>query len=205
MEKINLWRDTEIGLKSRFKDEALPAALNREDISTLLVEEKIRRGDVSQQIRLRYYPSINVDRERLIAGKIDKDLDEARDRLISLGFRNNPTSYVEVTEENGPDDGSYSRNIVSEAGGRLDIPRLSQRPSFYRRVKEQVHVCVFEVSDGTEYLAHREKSAWLQPIRHVVVGDPSARRGVRDFRNMWYDEFGEELPGKDLIHWDVTN
>lgn len=205
VEKLNLWRDTNIGLKSRFKDEALDPVTDRDAVPQTVLDAKLERGSTLQKLRLNRYPSIDVNRKNLIAGKIDADLDKATDRLVSLGFRNNPTAYVEVTEKNGPDDGSYSRNIISETGGRFDIPRVAQRPSFYRRVKEQIHVCVFKVGDGTEYLAHRERSAWLQPARHVLVPESSARRGVRDFRDIWYDEFNEELPGKDLIKWDVTN
>lgn len=205
LEKVNLWRESGKGFKSRFRDEALPPVIERQDLSSLDVDPQLERGDWLQELRLKYYPSIDVNRDNIIAGKIDGDIDDAKERLLSLGFRNNPTAYVEVTEENVPDDGSYSRNIISESGGRLDIPRITQQPAFYRRVKEQIHVCMFVVDDGVEYLAHRERSAWLQPARHVLIPDSSARRGVRDFRDIWYDEFGEELPGKDLTKWDTTH
>lgn len=204
-EKIALWREPTKGFKSKFLNAAKEPAVKREDLQDLQVDIKMERGDRLQQLRLKRYPSIDVDRDKLIAGKIEEPLSEAEDRLNTIGFRTNPTAYVEVTEENGPDDGSYSKQVITETGGNLDIPRVTNQPLFFRRVKEQIHVVLFQVPDGTEFLAHREKSAWLQPARHVTVPESSARRGVRDFRDAWFDEFGEELPGKGLTNWETTH
>lgn len=204
-EKFNLWRDANKGFKSRFMNAAKDPAAKRDDLPDLQVQMKMERGDKLQEARLKRYPSIDVDRDKLLAGTIPGDLEEAEDRLNTLGFRNNPTAYVEVTEENGPDDGSYSRQIVTETGGRLDIPRVTNQPLFFRRVKDQIHLALYELQDEVEVLAHRERSAWLQPARHVLVNDASARRGVRDLRDIWFDEFEEEMPGQDLTNWETSH
>lgn len=205
MARVNLWRESSKGFKSRFTAGAKRPVPEREDLQDLVVATKVKRGDMLQRIRLKRVPSIDVDREELYAGEVEGDLDEATDRLSTLGFRNNPTAYVEVTEENGPDDGSYSRTIITETGGGFDRPMAVNRPTILRRVKEQIHVVVYELPDKVEYLVHRETSAWLQPARHTLVNKSSARRGVRDFRDIWYDEFGEELGGKEDVRWDTTH
>lgn len=204
-DKLRLWSSRKRGIKSRFfSDVNIPAA-DREDVPNVMVSTKLERGDLLQKARLRRYPSIDVDKTALFAGHIDTDLEEAENLLLEMGFRNNPTAYVEVTEENGPDDGSYSLQLVTETGGRLDIPRITAQPSFWKRAKRQIHVTLFKVGRGVEFLAHEEISAWLQPTRHVVVGDASPSIGVRDFRDAWYDEFGEELPGKNEVIWQTTH
>lgn len=203
--KFQLWRKEGVGVKSRFSDALEPSARDRDDISPLLLDQKIERGDTLQELRLKHYPSINVDRDKLFAGYINENKDAAEDLLIELGFRNNPTAYVEVTEENGPDDGSYARTFVTETGGRFDIPKLAPNPSFYKRMKRQLHVVIYDVGDRTEFLVHDERSAWLQPARHVIVNDAEAQVGVRDFRDLWFDQFGRELRGKSQVVWDTTH
>lgn len=147
-----------------------------------------------------------MDRDALFAGRLEtSDLDEVEDMLVKLGFRNNPTAYVEVTEEHGPDDGSYSRTFLTETAGRYDIPKAVQTPTIYKRKKEQLHVTLYQLKDSVEILCHEERSAWLQPAQHIVKNDKSARIGVRDFRDVWFDNFGEELPGKEEVEWETTN
>lgn len=204
LEKASLWRDTELGLKSRLTSEAHKPAVDR-DIPQVQLDAKLQRGDLSQKARLRFYPSIDVDYDRLFAGKVDAGLEEATDALRALGFRNNPTAYVEVTDQYGPDDGSYSRQFITETGRRFDRPVLLNRPTLLHRLKRQIHITVYLINGETHFLAHEEKSAWLQPARHVAVNDVSARIGVRDFRDVWFDEFGEELGGKNQVRWDTTH
>lgn len=204
-DKVFLWRSSRRGIKSRLTSDVDPPAIERDDIPDVVVSNKLKRGDTLQKLRLRFYPSINVDKDKLYAGEIQGDLSDVESKLLELGFRNNPTAYVEVTEDHGPDDGSYSLQQISETGGRLDLPRISQQPSFWKRTKLQTHVTVYELQDRSILLAHKELSAWLQPARHVWKGDASARIGVRDFRDMWFDEFDEELSGKDKVAWDTTH
>lgn len=203
--KLKLWTSRKRGIKSRVFSEAREAVTARDDIPNILVSKKIERGDRLQKARLRYYPSINVDHDVLFAGRTNVGLDETEDMLLEMGFRNNPTAYVEVSDRRGPDDGSYALQHITETGGRFDIPRVSQQPSYWKRAKRQIHVALFETPEGTEILAHEEISAWLQPARHVVDGDATARIGVRDLRDLWYDEFGEELGGREDVIWDTTH
>lgn len=205
LEKTFLWRESGKGFKARFSSELEDPPLDRDDLPDLVVNQKVERGNIMQRARLKRYPSIDVDLDRLYAGEVEADLEEAVDMLNRMGFRNNPTAYVEVTEEHGPDDGSYSRTFVSETGTRFDMPKLVEFPSVYKRIKRQIHITVYKVKDKVIFLAHEEKSAWLQPARHVFVNDASARVGVRDFRDLWYDEFNRELPGKDRVKWETTN
>lgn len=199
-----MWRDGTKGVKTRFNASLLDPPRQR-DLDQTLIDEKVERGDLLQKARLRRYPSIDVDYDRLFAGKIEGDIDDGKKALRSIGFRNNPTAYVEVTEEHGPDEGSYSRQIVTETGRRFDLPVLTDRVTFLHRLKEQIHVTIYQVEDEVHFLAHRERSAWLQPGRHIVDGDVSARRGVRDFRDVWFDETGSELGGKEQVTWDTTH
>lgn len=208
IQKFNLWRDRNKGLKNRLSSDLKGSALDRTDVPTIRVREKMDRGDRVQRARLERYPSIDVDKEALYAGEIEGDLDDAEDLLEDLGYRNNPTAYVEITDEDGPDDGSYSKQFITESGqtGRKDIPALlGGMPQLYRRVKEQVHVVVFEQEDTVEFLTHRERSTFLQPMRHVVIPEANARKGVRDFRNDFYDEAGVELKGKEKVKWEVAH
>lgn len=204
-DKLYMWRSSRRGIKSRFLDEVNVSAERRDDIPDIQVTNKMKRGDYLQELRLKYYPSIDVDKGRLYAGEMDGNIEDAEDKLFQLGFRNNPTAYVEVTEEHGPDDGSYSLQQISESGTKLDIPRISQQPSVWKRNKLQFHITVYELQEKVIFLAHKEISAWLQPARHVWKGDASARIGVRDFRDMWYDEFETELDGKEKVNWETTH
>jgi hypothetical protein len=204
-DKLLLWKSSKRGLKSRFTDDVKKSVDDRSDVAQSRVKEKKKRGDAAQKLRLRYYPSIDVDRDKLFAGRIDGELDDARNRLLEMGFRNNPTAYVEVTEEYGPDDGSYSLQYVTEDATRFDIPRLVQQPTLFKRIKRQIHVTIYGVGDRVEFLTHEEMSAWLQPARHVVKGDATAEIGVRNFRDEWFDEFGEELPGKPEVQWPTAH
>lgn len=207
LNKYRLWSDSDKGLKTIRR--ANPPAVNREDIPDILKQSSLdtasnlpTRGEVAQEARLRRYPSIDVDKEQLFAGKIEGDINDARDKLFRLGYRNNPTAYVEVTEENGPDDGSYARQIITDESVSAGRNYITNFPTLFQRAKRQIHVCIWKVEDEVLFLAHEEKSAWLQPMLHLAIPDVSARIGVRDFRNDWYDEFGEELPGKDEVSWE---
>lgn len=204
-EKINLWRDVNKGFKTRFSNKLNEPVIQRNDLEQELIQNKIERGDRLQKLRLRFNPSVDINLEKNFAGKVDDDLDEIINTLVEMGFRNNPTSYVEVSEEHGPDDGSYSRQIITETAGRFNIPQLVLRPAIYRRKKRQVHVVLYETDNGIIIAAHEEQSAWLQPARHVIINDASARIGVRKFRNQWFDEFKSELPGKDEVIWEVAH
>lgn len=203
-EKYRLWRESGKGIKSLRDSQLKPSVVDRDSIASATKEVKLSRGDRLQRARLNYYPSIDVDRDQLYAGYIEGDLEDAEDALVEMGYRNNPTAYVEVTEENGPDDGSYARQRITETGGG-DRLHLTNHPTFFKRKKEQIHVVLFKVGDRVEFLAHEERSAWLQPMLHLTVNNAKARVGVRDFRNDWYDEFGEELNGKNETNWDTTN
>jgi hypothetical protein len=202
--KGRLWVSRNRGIKSRIFGGAKPSALNRDDIPDVQVTSKIKRGDLLQELRLKYYPSIDVDLRNLYAGEMPgASLSDAENRLVDLGYRNNPTAYVEVTDEHGPDDGSYSRQKITEDGGRLDIPQVTNQPAYWKRLKLQNHITLYELSGGVIFLAHEEVSAWLQPARHVVDNEASARIGVREFRQAWFDEFNEELRGKKNVKWEV--
>lgn len=204
-DKSRLWLSRKRGLKSRVFSDTKRPVMARDGIPEILKQKKLERGDALQRARLRYYPSIDVSKTMLYAGEIEGSVEDAEDMLLDLGFRNNPTAYVEITEEHGPDDGSYSLQLISETGGRYDIPRITNQPSYWKRTKRQIHVTVYQVNNRVIMLSHEEVSAWLQPARHVVAGDATARIGVRDFRDIWFDQFGEELPGKDKVFWDTTH
>jgi len=210
LEKYRLWSEDGKGLKTVTSTES--PALSRDDIPDVIKQRRLdqsvvlgRRGEVAQDARLRYYPSINVDRDQLYAGYIEGSLQEARDKLSAMGYRNNPTAYVEVTEENGPDNGSFARQYITEEGVSPSRQRLTNFPSIFKRAKRQIHVCFWKVEDRVEFLAHEEKSAWMQPMLHVGVNDVKAEVGVRDFRDDWHDNFGEELAGKEDISWESTH
>lgn len=203
-QKFDLWRDSEKGFKTRFHPDLNESAIDREDIKTLDVEQQIERGDLAQELRLRYYPTIDVNKEDLLVGHLEGDIDKAEKFLRELGFRNNPTAYVEVTED-GPDDGSYSRQMVTEEATGIDLPQMGGFVNPLTRIKDQIHVVIQKMGDRVDFMAHREESAWLQPVRHIAINDASAQRGVRDFRDIWYDRFEKEMPGKGRIKWDVTH
>lgn len=192
-DKLELWRESSKGFKSRFKEQAKEPVLSRNDVQTSLVQQKIQRGDLVQQLRLQYYPSIDVEFGRVYAGSIEGSFEETKDTLMEMGFRNGPLAYVEVTERFGPDDGSFWLHIITETG---KFPYIENRLGLFRRVKDQVHIVVWqdEEMEMCHLGAHREQSAMLQPARHVAINDSNAVRGIRDLRNKYEDETGEELP-----------
>lgn len=192
-EKINIWRESSKGLKSRLHSSVKRPVLSRDDIRTSMVEDRMERGDVVQRLRLMRYPSIDVDFDKVYAGSIEGSLDEAEELLMRAGFRNGPLAYVEVTDRFGPDDGSYWLHIITETG---KFPKLENRFGAFRRVKDQVHVVTWldEERDMVHFGAHREQSAMLQPARHAAINDADAERGIRDFRDKISDTFNKELP-----------
>ena len=203
--KFKLWRESSLGVKSRFKSDVNSPVSSLDSVDNREVKKSIRRGDKVQQARLKYYPSINVDFAGLHAGHIDGDADDAEELLFEVGFRNGPLAYVEVTDQYGPDDGSYWLTVVRETG---QLSMVENRTRAFRRVKDQIHVTIYDQSnqDGlTHFLAHREPSAVLQPARHSTHDSADAARGVRDFRDIWYDTFGEELMGKEQVVHPVTH
>lgn len=191
-EKLRFWRESSKGLKSQFTSAVQEPVLKRPDVRTSMVQQKIQRGNFVQRARLRRYPSINVDLNRVYAGSIQGDLDDAREILMEAGFRNGPLAYVEVTEEFGPDDGSYWLHIITETG---KFPFIQNRFGVFRRIKDQIHVVNWldEERGMVHFGAHREQSAPLQPARHAAINDARARQGIRDFRNKLRDDLGLEL------------
>jgi len=191
--KINLLRDSSKGLKSRVTSPVNEPVMKRGDVRTSLVKQKVDRGDRVQRLRLRRYPSIDVDMSRVYAGSIEGTAEDAEEILMEMGFRNGPLAYVEVTDEFGPDDGSYWLHIITETG---KIPVVENRLGLFRRVKDQIHAVVWEDEERgmTHIGAHREQSAMLQPARHAVINDSDARRGIRGLRNKFFDTFEKELP-----------
>jgi len=192
MNRLDLWADKGLTLTDRLKTKP---AVNR-DIEPAVLEQKLQRGDLLQKIRLRRYPSIEVDFDTLYAGTYRGSLDELEQKLFQIGYRNNATSYVEVTQRLGPDDGSYSRQIIKEDSKfpHLNIDRPLGMIPIYNRVKLQNHITTFVDGDVIHILAHREISAWLQPLRHLAISEGDAEIGIREFRQSWRDEFGESLP-----------
>lgn len=194
--KVRLLRDKSVGFKSRFHQDIKRPVFERPDIRTSMVQEKIDRGDRIQEARLRRYPSINVDFEKVYAGSVpldeDMDLDPVENAIFTAGFRNGPFAYVEVTEEFGPDDGSYWLHVITETG---KFPVVENRAGLFRRIKDQIHVVVWTDSERkmAHFGAHREQAALLQPARHVLINEADASRGIRDFRNKWEDTFGDTL------------
>ena len=191
--KFQLLRESSKGLKSRLNEAVQEPALDRPDVRTSLVQDKIDRGDRLQKLRLRYYPSIDIDFSKVYAGSIQGTPEDAEELLMEIGFRNGPLAYVEITEEFGPDDGSYWLHIITETG---KFPGIENRLGLFRRIKDQVHVVVWEDNsrDMTHLGAHREQSAILQPARHATINNADAERGVRDLNNKLEDEMGERLP-----------
>lgn len=192
-EKFGLWRESSRGIKSRLHKDTKEPVLDRSDVRTSEVMDKIERGDFVQEQRLKRYPSIDIDFDRVYAGSIEGDLDEAQEILMRAGFRNGPLAYVEVTDEFGADDGSYWLHIITESG---KFPYIENRAGFFRRIKDQVHVVVWrdDEREMVHFGAHREKSALLQPARHVGISEADASRGIRDLRNKIEDEFDKQLP-----------
>lgn len=205
LRKLELWTEDGKGFKSVLSSEVESPALERDDLASPLVRQKLKRGKLLQRMRLQYYPTIDVERDNLFAGYIEGTLDDAKERLHEMGYRNNPTAYVEVTDEHGPDDGSFARQYITETSASQRRPILHNRPTIFRREKQQIHVCIFSTDDRVEFLAHDESSAWLQPARHIAVSAGNARIGVRDFRDDWYDEYEEELGGREQVRWSTAH
>jgi hypothetical protein len=200
--KARLWISRSRGLKSPILGDTKSPALERDDIPDVQVTNKIKRGDLAQELRLRYYPTVDINLNEYYAGEIPgATIDDVTNRLLQMGMRNNPTAYVEVTDEYGPDDASYAKQFITEDGSRIDVPQISAQPTFWKRLKNQYHVVLYDVNDSIILACHKEVSAWLQPARHVAQPGVSGRLGVRDFRQMWFDEFDEELPGKQNVKW----
>lgn len=190
--KLDLWLDKGFTLTDRL--DTKPAV--QRDIDQDILDEKLQRGDILQEIRLRRYPSIEVELDRLYAGSFRGTLDELEQKLFDMGYRNNPTAYVESTDELGPDDGSYAQQIIKEDS---ELPNLNvERPfgmiPLYSRLKLQNHIATFVDDEFIHILSHQEISAWLQPIRHLTISEGDGEIGIREFRQSWSDEFNEELP-----------
>lgn len=165
------------------------------DIDEDLLQTKLNRGSFQQRIRLEYYPSIEVDTSTLYAGTFYGSKEELVGKLFQMGYRNNPTAYVEVTDRFGPDDGSFAKHKVEEDVGfpHANIDRPLGILPVWNRVKSQTHATVYVDGDKVHILAHQEVSAPLQPVRHLSVSDSNARIGIREFKEDWFDEFGERL------------
>ena len=171
-----------------------PPATHRRDVAPRLLIIKWERGDLVQRFRYKVYPTIDVDPLRSYAGTNPGTHEETVKRLYQLGFRNNPTAYVEILGPLGPDDGSYARQTITEQAitPRFQGP-LGLLP--FHRVKRQLHVVLNDAPTGIDLYAHEERSAWLQPLRHGLLNDANYRIGVRDFRNTWLDTFHTPLGG----------
>lgn len=193
--KAELWKDKGLTLRDRL---GKPPAVRRDGVDEEQLNKSMVRGDLSQHLRLKFYPSIEVEFDKLYAGSYDGTLVELEHKLFEMGYRNNPTAYVEVTEQFGPDDGSYCRQRVVEDDEfpYLGIGRPFGLVTWWNRLKVQVHAATFvdEARDLVHILAHWEASAWLQPIRHVTVSKADGVVGTREFRERWFDEFDEQLP-----------
>lgn len=192
--KAEMWAEKGLTLSDRLGH---PPAAQREPVDSSTLDDKLERGDLAQRLRLMYYPSINIDFNKMYAGSYKGSLEDLEEKLFSAGYRNNPTAYVEITDEFGPDDGSYARQRITESQEfpYLGVGRPFGLVTWWNRIKEQVHVTAYveEDSNWIHLAAHMEASAWLQPVRHVTVSDASARLGIREFSEAWKDEHGEEL------------
>jgi len=192
--KVDLWLDRGLTLRDRHDN---PPVTARSNVSTEKINEKIERGDIGQELRLRYYPSVYLTSifKDLYVGSIEATLDQAEEMLYEIGYRNNPTAYVEYTEQQGPDDGSYAKHTITESQEfpYLGIGRPFGLVTWWNRVKEQVHVTTFMDGDMIHFAAHKEASAWLQPVRHATVSSGDADIGVREFSRDWEDNYETEL------------
>jgi len=188
--KLELWREKGLTLRDRL--DADPPAVNIDDIPQDTLDDKIERGDIAQELRLRYYPSINLTEKKndYYVGSFDGSLDEFEDLVFDLGYRNNPTAYVEVIDGLGPDDGSYARVEITESQEfpYLGIGRPFGVVTWWNRLKEQNHLTTFVEDDYVHVFVHKEASAWLQPIRHVTVSEGSGI-GADEFDLRWSDKY----------------
>jgi hypothetical protein len=192
MSRYDLWIKKGLTLTDRLN--AVPAV--DRDIDPGLTEKKINRGGFQQQLRLKYYPSIKVDFDSLYAGTFRGSKEELVNKLFDMGYRNNPTSYVEVTDEFGPDDGSFAKHKVEEDVGfpHLNIDRPLGILPIWNRVKHQTQVVIYVDGEEIHMLAHEETSAPLQPMRHLTIQQTDAVIGIRELREDWFDQFDTKLP-----------
>jgi len=194
--KLELWREKGLTLRDRFKQ---PPVVQRDEVSQQQINDTIERGDITQELRLRFYPSIDLSMEisNMYAGSIQTTLDELEELLYEMGYRNNPTAYVEYTDQLGPDDGSYAKHTIVEGQEfpYLGIGRPFGIVTWWNRLKQQVHVTTFldDEEDMIHLFAHKEASAWLQPARHLTVSTGDGDEGVREFRRDWKDTYESEL------------
>lgn len=195
MNKLQLWKEKGLTLNDRLQTKP---AVRRDGIEESTLERKKERGDIAQNIRLRFYPSIRVDFGDLYAGTFEGTLQEFEDEVFDIGYRNNPTAYVEITERFGPDDGSYARQVVTEDEEfpYLGIGRPLGHITYWNRIKLQNHITVYAEPEKkwVHILAHREASAWLQPARHLTVSEGDAKIGIEEFRQRWEREKGTPIP-----------
>lgn len=181
-----------------------PPILQRADIDPQVLATKWNRGDVVQRLRYRLYPSIDIDPLASYAGHNPEPRLETVNRLYRLGFRNNPTAYVEVAGPRGPDDGSYARQNITE---HAIIPQIQGPLGLlpFGRVKRQIHIVTYDTATGVDLFAHEERSAWLQPLRHGLLNDANYRIGVRDLRDTWADTFHTPLGDREHVQWPVSS
>lgn len=198
--KIEMWKQKGLTLRDRLN--AGPPAAKRDSISAETLDEKTQRGDIAQELRLKYYPSINLTdkKENYYAGTFKGSLSELEDLLFDIGYRNNPTSYVEIIDGLGPDDGSYARVEITESQQfpYLGIGRPFGLVNWWNRIKEQNHLTTFvdEDNEQVHVFVHKEASAWLQPIRHVTVSEGDDI-GSDEFLLRWNDKY-DELESVDI-------
>jgi len=195
--KLEMWKKKGLTLRARM--DANPPAVDRGDIPEDTLEEKLERGDILQKLRLRYYPTVNLTGKKstYYVGSFEGTLDKLEDLIYDIGYRNNPTAYVEVMGGLGTDDGSYARVEITES---QEFPYLGiSRPfgvvTWWNRVKEQNHLTTFVDGDYVHIFVHKEASAWLQPIRHVTVSEGDGI-GSEEFELRWNDNYDIELKNK---------
>jgi len=190
--KIELWKKKGLTLRDRLN--ADPPATSVESISQDLLDQKLERGDILQELRLKYYPTIDLTEKKddYYVGSFSGTLEELEDMLFSIGYRNNPTAYVEVMDGLGPDDGSYARVEVTESQEfpYLGIGRPFGIVTWWNRIKEQNHLTTFVEDDYVHVFVHKEASAWLQPIRHLTVSEGSDIGG-EEFSLRWEEKYDE--------------
>lgn len=199
--KLEMWKKKGLTLRARM--DANPPAVDRDDIPEDTLEEKLERGDILQKLRLRYYPTLDITKKKnnFYVGTVKKSLDELEDLIFKIGYRNNPTAYVETIEGLGTDDGSYARNEITESQEfpYLGIGRPFGIVTWWNRVKEQNHLTTFVDGDYVHIFVHKEASAWLQPIRHVTLSEGDDQ-GSAEFKLRWNEKYDIEL--QNVLNYD---
>ena len=189
-----MWKQKGLTLRSRL--DADPPAVQRDDIPQNILDDKLQRGDILQELRLKYYPTIDLTekKDNYYAGSFNGSLDELEELLFEIGYRNNPTAYVEVMDGLGADDGSYARVEITESQEfpYIGIGRPFGIVTWWNRIKEQNHLTTFVEEDYVHVFVHKEASAWLQPVRHVTVSEGDDI-GTEEFELRWKDEYDIEL------------